>query len=49
MYVLSEIETAGRIFHMDHNFDVFIKHAIEATRSVVTAKDEFDRTWVPKT
>ncbi len=49
MYVLSEIETAGRIFHMDRNFDVFIKHAVEATRSIEAAKDEFDHTWVPKT
>lgn len=49
MYVLSGIETAGRIFHMDRNFDVFIKHTIEASKSAVFAKDEFDHTWTPTT
>lgn len=47
MYVFTNEETQGRIFHTNIDFDTFKQHAIEAAKMWLTQRQWFNEDWKP--
>lgn len=49
MYIFTDEESGGRIFHTNVDFEVLKQHAIEAAAMWLTQRQWFDEDWMPTT